>query len=179
MRAGSGRGRFLRASAHPPRSGTFYMLMHIKSPFYGNPHRRDRNSSAVPPFLAGLSGSLTQPILRSPDIAGSAPRLSRGTPRPVLSAYPGGFQHTVTRILLLCRDCPDVLFLFYVTFSGITRNLLCILPEFHRFVNRIFNFRLFAVVLTYIFLNGLVVHRHTASYYIFAFIVGAPDNVTD
>lgn len=67
---------------------------YAKGPSYGNPHRRDRNSSAVPPFLAGLSGSLTQPALCSPDIAGSAPHLSRGTPRPVPLSYPGGSQHT-------------------------------------------------------------------------------------
>lgn len=40
-----------------------------KSPLYGVPRRRDRKSSAVPPFLAGLSGSLTQLTLRSSDIA--------------------------------------------------------------------------------------------------------------
>ena len=110
------------------------LTVYKKSPLR-EPRRRDRNSSAVPPFLAGLSGSLTQPALCSPDIAGSAPHLSCGTPRPVPSSYPGGSQHTETA----SSFSVGTVLMYYSSSSsrslGIAEKLMCILPEFHGFVN--------------------------------------------
>lgn len=132
--------------------------------------RRDRNSSAVPPFLAGLSGSLTQPALCSPDIAGSAPRSSRGTPRPVPSAHPGNSQQLSPSLygLLPCT----IPLLRHVL--RINRNLMCILPEFQRFVNH----KLFTEIPAHIFLNLLIVCRHTTTDDILTVIVGATNDVT-
>ena len=43
------------------------------------------------------------------------------------------------RILLLCTDCTDILFLFTVT---LTLKHMCIIPEFSAFVNQNFIFPL-------------------------------------
>ena len=83
--------------------------------------RRDRNSSAVPPFLAGLSGSLTQPALCSPDIAGMRRILHAG----LRGRFHPSFREALSICLLLCRNCSDVLFLFFVTFFGKTE-ILCV-----------------------------------------------------